>query len=188
LKSSGLSWSGESAAAFGRLLWPAAKNESGLFRFANLGGTKGSYMKKNVKITTKELEDRFDEGGDVLEFFDVNRARIEEPRTQRVNVDFPEWMVRRLDDEAARLGISRQAIIKFIVSRILSPREPWSRTYSPLSPQYEPRLSASEFAYNINLEEVTATLQLVQKLLREQSRLTSKYGATDPRVGEGSET
>ena len=31
---------------------------------------------------------------------------------RRVNVDFPEWMIQSLDNEAARLGVTRQSIIK----------------------------------------------------------------------------
>src|SRR5216684_3459892 len=83
---------------------------------------KGSYMKTSAKITTKELEERFDKGEDVLEFFDTRKAEVEDPRTQRVNVDFPEWMVRRLDDEASRLSITRQSLIKFIINSALTSR------------------------------------------------------------------
>jgi hypothetical protein len=31
---------------------------------------------------------------------------------QRVNVDFPTWMVLAMDEEAMRLGVPRQSIIK----------------------------------------------------------------------------
>jgi hypothetical protein len=31
---------------------------------------------------------------------------------KRVNVDFPIWMVNKLDREAKRLGVTRQSIIK----------------------------------------------------------------------------
>jgi len=89
-------------------------------------------MKKSAKITTKELEQRFDEGGDVLEFFDTAKAEVEDPKTQRVNVDFPEWMVKRLDDEARRLSITRQALIKFLLNGVLSGRSSFQRI-APLS-------------------------------------------------------
>jgi hypothetical protein len=36
-----------------------------------------------------------------------------------VNVDFPRWMVESLDDEAGRLGIPRQSVIKFWISQCL---------------------------------------------------------------------
>jgi hypothetical protein len=81
-------------------------------------------MKKTAKTTVKELEERFDKGEDVLQFFDTAKAEVDEPKTQRVNVDFPEWVVRRLDDEASRLGISRQSLIKLMVSAALTRRTP----------------------------------------------------------------
>jgi len=34
-------------------------------------------------------------------------------------VDFPEWMVRLLDQEAKRLGVTRQSIIKIWISEKL---------------------------------------------------------------------
>jgi metal-responsive CopG/Arc/MetJ family transcriptional regulator len=41
------------------------------------------------------------------------------PEVQRVNVDFTVGMLRELDAEARRLNISRQAVIKTMVSRAL---------------------------------------------------------------------
>lgn len=38
---------------------------------------------------------------------------------QRVNVDFTREMLQELDDEARRLNISRQAVIKTMLSRAL---------------------------------------------------------------------
>ena len=74
---------------------------------------KGSYMSKAVKksaskgrISSEELDEKFDAGEDVLEHFDLEKA------TKIVNVEFPLWMVKALDAEADRLGIPRQAIIK----------------------------------------------------------------------------
>ncbi len=38
---------------------------------------------------------------------------------RRVNVDFPVWMIASLDAEAARLGITRQAVIKMWIGERL---------------------------------------------------------------------
>ncbi|BCS88166.1 type II toxin-antitoxin system BrnA family antitoxin [Pseudodesulfovibrio sediminis] len=38
---------------------------------------------------------------------------------KRVNVDFPVWMVKEMDEKAGRLGISRQALVKFWISDCL---------------------------------------------------------------------
>lgn len=44
------------------------------------------------------------------------------PKIQRVNVDFPEWMVKKLDEEAHKLNVSRQAIIKMWLRERLDPQ------------------------------------------------------------------
>jgi metal-responsive CopG/Arc/MetJ family transcriptional regulator len=44
------------------------------------------------------------------------------PDVQRVNVDFTVEMLRELDGEARRLNISRQAVIKTMLSRALDER------------------------------------------------------------------
>ncbi len=64
------------------------------------------------RISVAELDRMFDDGEDVSEFFDWSKARRVGNEPKRVNVDFPTWMVNRLDAEAARLGITRQAVIK----------------------------------------------------------------------------
>jgi hypothetical protein len=39
-----------------------------------------------------------------------------------VNVDFPEWVIDGLDDEAERIGVSRQSIIKTWIAERLDQR------------------------------------------------------------------
>ena len=64
-------------------------------------------------MKARELDTAFDENTvDVIDHLDVNSARRPQREVQRVNVDFPVWMVSSLDAEAARLGITRQAVIK----------------------------------------------------------------------------
>jgi predicted DNA binding CopG/RHH family protein len=94
-------------------------------------------MKKRTKITAKDLEERFDNEEDVLQFFDTTKAEVREPKTQRVNVDFPEWIVRRLDDEASRLGISRQSLIKFVVSAAFTESTPVWQPASAISAPFQ---------------------------------------------------
>jgi len=60
-----------------------------------------------------ELDAVFDENAtDIIEHLDLDAARRPRRDAQRVNVDFPAWMVASLDAEATRLGITRQAVIK----------------------------------------------------------------------------
>jgi hypothetical protein len=42
---------------------------------------------------------------------------------QRVNVDFPRWMVAQMDREAERLGVTRQSIIKVWIAERLAAGE-----------------------------------------------------------------
>ena len=65
------------------------------------------------KITSEELDARFDSGKSILEYADLDTG------TFRVNVDFPAWTVTGLDKEASRLGISRQALIKIWIAEKL---------------------------------------------------------------------
>lgn len=67
----------------------------------------------NAKPTTaEEFDCRFDSGEDMAEFVDWNSGRTTQVQPKRVNVDFPQWMVLKLDREAKRRGITRQALIK----------------------------------------------------------------------------
>jgi len=59
-----------------------------------------------------DLDKTFDEGKDITKYLDISRAKKLGQEQKRVNVDFPVWMIRSLDKEAKRLGVSRQSIIK----------------------------------------------------------------------------
>lgn len=70
-------------------------------------------------ITAAELDEKFDNGEDVSEYFDWPKARRPNQEARRVNVDFPAWMVRDLDKEAGRLGVTRQSLIKMWIAEKL---------------------------------------------------------------------
>ena len=70
-------------------------------------------------MKTEEFDRRFDEGEDITSALDFSRAERPGIKQRRVNVDFPEWMVRSLDKEAVRLGVPRQAVIKVWISERL---------------------------------------------------------------------
>ena len=63
-------------------------------------------------MKAKELDKKFDDGDDISRFLDLSRAKRPGREQRRVNVDFPAWMIERLDKEARRLGVTRQSIIK----------------------------------------------------------------------------
>jgi len=63
-------------------------------------------------ISAEELDRRFDDGEDVLDYFDLSTVRVIGGEKRRVNLDLPEWMVRKLDMHAKKRGVTRQALIK----------------------------------------------------------------------------
>ncbi|MFN7986146.1 MAG: CopG family transcriptional regulator [Thermoanaerobaculia bacterium] len=63
-------------------------------------------------MKAKELDRKFDDGEDVSDVLDLEKARRPGQEQRRVNVDFPCWMIESLDREASRLGVTRQSIIK----------------------------------------------------------------------------
>lgn len=73
-------------------------------------------------MKARELDAAFDDGTDVTEELDLSSARRPKRDVQRVNVDFPAWMVSSLDAEASRLGITRQAVIKTWIAERLDQR------------------------------------------------------------------
>jgi len=74
--------------------------------------------KKKIKpISAEEFDRKFDAGEDITPYMDFKNAVV----VDRVNVDFPVWMIKRLDREATKLNVSRQAIIKmWIHDRLMS--------------------------------------------------------------------
>jgi hypothetical protein len=64
-------------------------------------------------MKAKTLDQKFDDNKeDILDNFDLSKARRPNQEQKRVNVDFPTWMVASLDKEAKHLGVTRQSIIK----------------------------------------------------------------------------
>ena len=69
-------------------------------------------MNHEQQHSAEEFGRRFEAGEDVSAYVDWAAARRPNRQTQRVNVDFPTWMVEALDTEACHLRVSRQALIK----------------------------------------------------------------------------
>ena len=75
-------------------------------------------MKKMYnKPTADEIADMADRGEDISRYF-TNKGKMKYP-TQRVNVDFTVAMLKELDEMAAELNISRQAVIKSYLRQAL---------------------------------------------------------------------
>jgi hypothetical protein len=69
-----------------------------------------------------EFDQRFGEGESVIDALDLGAARRPRLHQRRVNVDFPLWMVEQLDQEASRMGVTRQSIIKVWLAERLERR------------------------------------------------------------------
>ena len=64
-------------------------------------------------MKAKNLDKIFDEGEkDILQHFDLAKVSRPNLEKERVNVDFPAWMIDDLDKAAATMGVARQAVIK----------------------------------------------------------------------------
>ena len=63
-------------------------------------------------MKAKKFDTDFDSGKDITDSLDLSKIKRPNQTQKRVNVDFPVWMIESLDKEAARLGVTRQSIIK----------------------------------------------------------------------------
>ncbi len=72
--------------------------------------------KARGRISAEELDRKFERGEDITGFMDFKKATV----VKRVNVDFPVWMIERLDNEALKLNVSRQAVIKMWIHERLA--------------------------------------------------------------------
>lgn len=70
-------------------------------------------------MKASEFDKKFDDGEDIMEYVDLSSARRPNLEQKRVNVDFPAWMVNELDQEARRLGVTRQSVIKMWIDERL---------------------------------------------------------------------
>jgi hypothetical protein len=68
-------------------------------------------------MDAEEFDKKFDDGlEDVMQYVNVPSERRPNRDTKRVNVDLPLWMVDALDNQAKRLGVPRQSVIKVWLS------------------------------------------------------------------------
>jgi hypothetical protein len=73
-------------------------------------------------MKASEFDKKFDEGESVVDDLDLANARRPSEEQKRINVDFPIWMIKGLDREARRLGVTRQSVIKMWLAERLDHR------------------------------------------------------------------
>jgi hypothetical protein len=70
-------------------------------------------------MKANEFDEKFDAGDDIDAHIDRTKARRPNCESRRVNVDFPAWVVAGLDQQAKRLGVTRQSLIKLWIAERL---------------------------------------------------------------------
>ena len=75
-------------------------------------------------MKAKDLDKIFDDGEvDITDYLDLSKGFIPGHEQKRVNVDFPNWMIDKLDKESSKLGVPRQSLIKvWIAERLEKPK------------------------------------------------------------------
>ena len=73
-------------------------------------------------MKAKKFDEKFDQDSDdIIDDLDLSTMRRLNREQKRINVDFPPWVIDALDREAARVGVTRQSIIKvWLVERLQS--------------------------------------------------------------------
>ena len=69
-----------------------------------------------------DFDKKFDSNEEMTDFLDLSKAKRPGLEVKRINVDFPEWMIESMDQEANRIGTTRQSLIKFWVAGKLDHR------------------------------------------------------------------
>ncbi len=73
-------------------------------------------------MKAKDFDKKFESGEDITAYLDLKKSNRPGRAQQRVNVDFPLWVVQSLDREAGRLGVTRQSVIKVWIADRLQGR------------------------------------------------------------------
>lgn len=73
-------------------------------------------------LSADEIAEKASRGEDISAYF-TNKFTVVKP-IHRVNVDLTQGMLRELDERAARLNVSRQAVIKSLLDRALKENRP----------------------------------------------------------------
>lgn len=75
-------------------------------------------------LIAEQIDKKFDDGEDVLEYFDLENPQVNAPlrsiEQKRVTLTMPEWMIQGLDKQAADLAISRNAVINTYLAERLT--------------------------------------------------------------------
>lgn len=75
-------------------------------------------------LTAEQIDKKFDDGEDVLEYFDLENPQVNAPlrsvEQKRVTLTLFKWMIQGLDKQAADLAICRNAVINTYLAEKLT--------------------------------------------------------------------
>lgn len=69
-------------------------------------------------MSASEFDQLFDGDTDVSDHLELKSAKVRYP-TQRISIDFPKDILASLDEEAAKIGVTRTSLIKIWVAQNL---------------------------------------------------------------------
>ncbi|AFZ48667.1 hypothetical protein Cyast_2725 [Cyanobacterium stanieri PCC 7202] len=70
-------------------------------------------------MKAKELDLLFDNGEDVLEYFDLDSLKRPGLEMDAMQISFPHWMMEAMEKEAERMGVDIQSVIKMWITQRL---------------------------------------------------------------------
>lgn len=65
---------------------------------------------KKKSIKASDFDKAFEEG-DVTEYLDLKKAKVRRP-VHRINIDIPEEILEKVNQEASRIGVTRTSLLK----------------------------------------------------------------------------
>lgn len=74
--------------------------------------------KSNKKHNASQFDRDFDQDKDMSKYVDLKSMKAHYP-VQRINVDIPKDILQKLDQEAARIGVTRTSLFKMWIAEHL---------------------------------------------------------------------
>lgn len=74
--------------------------------------------KLQKKLSASQFDKDFDQGKDMSKYVDLKSMKAHYP-VQRINVDMPKDILQKMDQEAARIGVTRTSLFKMWIAEHL---------------------------------------------------------------------
>jgi hypothetical protein len=73
-------------------------------------------------MKAEEFDRKFDNNEDITDFLDLSSAHRPGEQLQAVTLNFPQWMLDAIDQQAQHLGVTRESLIKVWLAQRLEVR------------------------------------------------------------------